>query len=281
MNAIWMISRWNGSCGRRVRAHATIGRALLLSVNLAAIGALCLSASTALAAGLNRPTVKSLTLSPTSLSHAGGTTRLQAAVKHATSCRISITPRLAGLPKTRSCSSGHLVVSFHVGANPSAAPRQFTVTLKAVKSGHHVTKSVHLKLTGMQPSITSFSASPAGLPTAGGVTNLTAGVSDASTCQLSASPAVTGLPAAVPCSGTSYSQQVTLPANTSTAVVSYSFTLQVTGPGGSSTVSTHPVVTVAGFAPQPPGGCNPLPHYPLPEMACPGDRRASTKAETT
>jgi hypothetical protein len=220
---------------------------------LAAVAALCLAAGTAQAAGSSRPKITALTLSPSSLGHSGGTTHLHATVKHTTSCRVSVSPHLAGLPKTRSCSSGHLALSFHVGTNPTAAPRKFTVTLKALKASHHVTKTVHLKQAGTLPSVASFSASPVSLPASGGFTTVTAAVAHGSTCQLSVSPAVAGLPASVACTGASYSHQATLPANTSTTAASYAFTLKVTGPDGSVTVSTHPVVAVAGAA-QPGGG---------------------------
>ncbi len=233
-----------------------------LTATLAAAGTFVLAAGPSLAAGLTRPKITSLTLSPGSISRAGGSAHLHAVVKHTASCRISVTPHLAGLPETRSCSSGHLAVSFHVSASPSSAARHFTVTLKAVKSGHHVTKSVHLTQLGVLPTVSSFNASPVNLPASGGVTLLTAAVSHGSTCRLSASPAVAGLPAPVGCAGTSYSQQVTLPANTSTTAESYSFTLQVTGPGGTGSVLAHLAVTVAGASQSggggtPPGGGTP------------------------
>jgi hypothetical protein len=249
-----MISWRSGSRTRAAHRRMTTAVGVALAAMLASAGALILATGTSQAAGLNRPKITSLTLSPSSVTHVGGTVHLHAVVKHTASCRISITPHLSGLPKTRGCSSGHLAFSFHVGANPSAAPRHFVVTLKATKAGHHVTKTAHLTQVGVPPTVTGFSASPVSLPASGGVTALTASVSHGSTCRLSASPAVAGLSGSVACAGTSYSQQLTLPANSSTAAESYSFTLQVTGPGGSATVSTHPVVVVAVASSQPGGG---------------------------
>ena len=229
-----MISRQVGSRGRRERVRARNAVAVALVAMLCVARSFLLIAAVAQAAGSHHPKITSLTLSPSTVGRTGGTVHLHAKVKHAASCRITIAPHLPGFPKTITCGSGHLAVSFHVGANPSAASRHFTLTLKAVRSGHHVTESEHLAQTGRSPTATSFSASPVSLPASGGVTTLTATVSHSGTCDLSVSPAVTGLPAAAACTGTSYSQQVTLPANTSTTAKSYSFSLHVTGPGGAS-----------------------------------------------
>ena len=239
---------------RRISARVSRAAAVAVAATFAMVGTSALTpVSAAAKPPPAKPKVASLTLSPSPVGHSGGTVHLHAVVKHAASCKVSISPHLAGLPKTHSCSSGHLSLSFHVGS--STAIRHFTLTLKASKGSHHASKSVHLTQNGVLPSASSFSASPASLPTAGGTTTLTASVSHGTTCTLSASPAVTGLPAAVACSGTSYSHQVTLPANTSaTAAAAYIFTLQVIGAGGSTTVSTHPVVTVAAATVQPGGG---------------------------
>jgi len=91
-----------------------------------------------------------------------------------------------------------------------------------------------------------LSAAPDGLIKTGGTATLTATVSRSATCELSAAPTVAGLPASLPCAAgsrpVSVARAVALPALTASAAVPYTFTLKVTGAGG--TVTTTATETV-------------------------------------
>jgi hypothetical protein len=195
----------------------------------------------------SHPSVSSLHLSPSTVAHGGGSVHLTATVHHAVHCKVTSSHSVSGLPVTHSCSSGHLSLTFHVGADPTAALRHLTITLKATSGSHHTTKTVSLtQAAAPAPSVSGFAASPAHLSSSGGTVHLTATVKHATTCKLSATPAVAGLPANVACTSTAFSRAVALPADTGTTARSYLFTLVAHGAGGSKTASTHPMATVAG-----------------------------------
>ena len=92
------------------------------------------------------------------------------------------------------------------------------------------------------PAVSNFQAT-ASLPASGGSSDLQWSTTNASGCTLSASPAVAGLPKAVPCSG---STSVTLPANPSPNSQAYTFTLTATAPGAAN-ATANATTTVAGF----------------------------------
>ena len=96
----------------------------------------------------------------------------------------------------------------------------------------------------LPPKVTSFSATPTTLPQAGGSVTLSASVTGTTNCVFSSSPAVSGLPKTVSCTGGSASDSVTVPANTGSKAKTYTFNLSAVG---SKTVKATPVkVTVAG-----------------------------------
>ena len=92
------------------------------------------------------------------------------------------------------------------------------------------------------PAITSFSAKPGQLSSSGGTVNLAAVVTNATNCKFTGPATVTGLPATLNCVGGSAASNVTLPANTSTAVKTYTFNLKVTS--GRTSVNAAPVTVV-------------------------------------
>lgn len=84
--------------------------------------------------------------------------------------------------------------------------------------------------------------------------SLSATIANATSCTFAqvSGPSLAGLPATVACTGTSTSQDVTLPANTGTTTADYSFSLAVTGHGGTVNASPDATASVAGIsAPSP------------------------------
>jgi hypothetical protein len=83
-----------------------------------------------------------------------------------------------------------------------------------------------------KPSVTAFAVTPSSVTTHNGWVTLSATVTNASSCAFSAKPAVSSLPAAVPCSTGAVTEVVDLPANSGKRTTKYSFHLLVTGAGG-------------------------------------------------
>ncbi len=106
------------------------------------------------------PTVHSIVVTPTTLSQFGGTITITATVAHATSCKVSTTPALIGLPLRFSCSSGTFTRSFSVPANlgPAISYRvTFTANGTQSVSGY---RTVHqVAVDAPVPQSWSFSAS--------------------------------------------------------------------------------------------------------------------------
>ena len=212
----------------------------------AAGAALCLLASSlpasaALSTG-SHPTVRYFRASATSLPASGGSVRLTAAVKGASSCDFTSSPRLRGLPAKVSCKSGSAERTVRLPANSAAAKQAYKFGLTVTGRGGKATaKPVTVVVREAPPTISQVALQPSDLPTAGGGTVLSASVSRSADCTVSASPAIAGLPATKACVAGSTSAQVsfpvTLPALAGTTAQKYSLTLKVSGPGGTTTVS--------------------------------------------
>lgn len=99
------------------------------------------------------------------------------------------------------------------------------------------------------PAVLTFTGSPTTLPTGGGSTTISASIKYGSTCTLSVSPAVTGLPATSACS-TSFSKKVALPKNPTGTVRDYAFSLAVKN-STATTKSQNSVAVGVGAAPPP------------------------------
>ena len=200
--------------------------------------------------GSQAPSVSSFTATPANLPSAGGDVVLAAVVANASRCRFSSRPAVDGMPVTLPCHSGTISTSVVLPPNASSRAATYTFKLRVRSASGKVTKAKPVKVTvaapsGSQaPSVSSFTATPANLPSAGGDVVLAAVVANASSCNFSSSPGIAGLPKTLPCSKGSVSTSVTAPANTSTRVATYSFQLLATGSRG--TASSEPVdVTVA------------------------------------
>ncbi len=98
------------------------------------------------------------------------------------------------------------------------------------------------------PSIAGFTAAP-NPAASGGTVTVSASVSEAGECTLSANKPVTGLPVSFSCESGKFSQGVAMPENTSEKPVKYKLTLTATGPGGHA--KAHVSVSVDPFRPEP------------------------------
>ncbi|MGO9557990.1 MAG: hypothetical protein ACLPQS_03445 [Acidimicrobiales bacterium] len=76
------------------------------------------------------------------------------------------------------------------------------------------------------PTISSFKANPATVPSKGGVVDLTAKTGNARWCRFTSSPKLTGLPVDVSCSSGTGTKKVTIPANGTYYAITYTFTVE-------------------------------------------------------
>lgn len=196
---------------------------------------------------VGHPSIRYFRASVRSLSAAGGTVRLSAAVKGGSVCLFTSSPRLTGLPAKVSCAKGAAKRSVRVPANRSASQKSYKFGLTVTGPGGKTTaKPVTVVVHEAPPAITHILVGPANLPSAGGAVMLSAWVSRSAKCTVSATPAVAGLPVSKVCDVGAASVRVTfpvtLPALAGTAAQKYSLTLKVTGPGGTSSSSASSTV---------------------------------------
>ncbi len=91
----------------------------------------------------------------------------------------------------------------------------------------------------------SLTATPSALPAQGGQLRLAASLANASTCHLSSTPAIAGLPSEAPCSSGQVTFPVSVPANETAVPITYTFKLEADGTNGASPASAEVTVTVA------------------------------------
>jgi alpha-tubulin suppressor-like RCC1 family protein len=101
-----------------------------------------------------------------------------------------------------------------------------------------------------KPQVSAFEASPSEVESAGSV-SVSATVSGATSCTLSANKAVAGLPVTFPCEGTpdDVIREVTMPSNATKKAVRYKLTLLATGAGGKTKAKLTVRVSPAGPGP--------------------------------
>jgi alpha-tubulin suppressor-like RCC1 family protein len=137
-------------------------------------------------------------------------------------------------------------------ASPRSATSNSTERADADLPGMNIVKAAQLAGTGKgsPPTVSGFAASPSKLYNDGGIVTLSATVTHAKSCLFSSTKPVTGLPATVPCTSGAVHQTVTLPANSGTKVVKYTFELAVTR---ITTVDAAPVKVKVGTSAPPAG----------------------------
>jgi hypothetical protein len=191
----------------------------------------------------SKPIITSFKATVSKLPSSGGSLELLTEVRYATSCKFEVSPAITGLPVTVACSSGSASRVVKVPANVAAAARTFSFTLVASGPGGTTTSNAFKVVQAeAPPAISAFTASPATLHATGGTLTLSGKVARATSCKLSASPALSGLPVTLSCSAGTVSRAVAVPANAAAGAVTYSFTLVATGPAGSTTSGAAKVV---------------------------------------
>ena len=206
------------------------------------LGTLAVVGVSPASAAVPAPTITSFASSPAALPDSGGSVTLSATVTGATSCVISSSSAITGLPQTQSCTSGTLSLVVSIPADTTTRARTYVFTV--VATGAEARKATTRMTVADQPPpvIGLFTATPAPLPQAGGPVELSAEVIGATSCVFSSAPVLTGLPQTVPCTGGTGSVSVTVPANTTTKAKTYKLSLIALG---SKTVKATSAVSQA------------------------------------
>jgi hypothetical protein len=238
-----------------------LDKAVSYTFTLSATGAKTVKATTkASVAGEPIPTVTDFVATPPSQPFAAGPVTVSATLANAQTCTLTSSPLVTGLPESSDCSSGTLSVPVTLPANAKGTTR--TYKLKLSVTGSKTVKATTTATVGGEPApvITALNTSPASQPSTGGPITVSASVTDATSCTLSAKPALTGFPQTTDCSSGSISASAILPANTAKTTKTYTFSLSAKG---SSTVeaattatvltqSAEPAPVISGFAATPP-----------------------------
>jgi hypothetical protein len=202
------------------------------------------------ATSATKPNITALKLNHASIPAASGKVTMTATVHHAKTCKLTVKPRLSGLPKSVSCKSGKAKTALTITKN-KGPKRTFVFTLTAASGNKKVSKTVDLKQAEakVKPTVAAITTSLSSVPATGGPTTLTTSVSHATSCAFASKPALTGLPATQKCTSGAVSKTVTFPSTTSATSIGYTITLTVKGPGGSAS-ATIPITQL----PVNPGG---------------------------
>ena len=181
---------------------------------------------------------------PASTGQSGGVVHVQAVVSGFPDCTVSVTPALAGFPQKPSCLQPNLDLVATLPANNGSKSMVYTFTIAASNAAGSATATTSATVpTGPLPTISSAAAAPSTLSAAGGTVFILGSASGATSCSLTVSPSLSAGPWAPNCAGGSFSQQVFVPNNPSTAaVVEYTFTLKAQNTVGSVTKTTSVVV---------------------------------------
>jgi len=163
---------------------------------------------------------------------------MTATVKRGTTCRFSSKPALAKLPATLNCAGGKASKRIWLPGNDSTSRLTYHFGLSVTGPGGATkAKPATVTVPPEAPSLSALAASPASLPSSGGQATVSGRVMLATSCSLSARPALAGQPFAFKCpagaTARPFSKVVTLPALKGSAAVRYTFTVTATGPGGS------------------------------------------------
>jgi Peptidase A4 family len=127
----------------------------LVVVPCLAVAALATAtAAPAAAAGVHSRALH-FTASPSVLSPSGGELRLRASVSAMGACRFSSSRRVRGLPTTKGCASGVVVVMVRVPANRTARARSFVLRLRAGGAGTLAARVLERGMPAVAPVITA------------------------------------------------------------------------------------------------------------------------------
>ena len=205
------------------------------------------------------PAIGAFGTSAESVPAGGGPVTLTGTVTAATSCSMSVKPKLPILDPSPNCQAGPLSehVDIPVNTTTSAISYVFTMTASNVYGAVASTTTVVLAQNTL-PSITNYASTPGTLVWTGGRVHLQAQLANTSTCSISVSPSITGTPWTPTCVAGSLDQSVVIPTNLSSSKsATYTFTLSATSVVGTTTakttvvVSQKPVPSVTSFSSAP------------------------------
>ncbi|HUC95904.1 MAG TPA: hypothetical protein VMR76_03030 [Candidatus Saccharimonadia bacterium] len=187
----------------------------------------------------------SLVASPKSFSSVGGTTTLIATVRDARKCTFSVRPTISKFDRTIACSHNRVTYSAHLPKNTTKTKVVYTFYLTVTgKRGVVQAVPVKVSVNPLLPTIDSFVASPRSLPTSGGTVSLSGRVSNETRCSIFVSPSVTGFGGPLTCTVGTFNQSLSLPVNSTSNIIDYTFMLRVFGKNGYVTSSL--IVSVEG-----------------------------------
>jgi hypothetical protein len=214
-----------------------ISKLLLVALLLTNIVTFGIEAS---AASSTKPTVSGFKVFPSTVSTSGGSVLLTARVTNATRCIITVKPVVSGVSYNKPCSSGNISYRLSLPGNTTNSNIAYSFRLLVTgRTGQgNVVAPIQTAtvVAPPKPIINSFVSSQSTLPSSGGTINLTAVVSNETSCSLSVSPSALESLGTVACSSGSISaNNIGLAANNSVSNISYVFTLSVTGNDGTTT----------------------------------------------
>jgi hypothetical protein len=228
--------------GEPVRDRSAISHRLVVATLAAIAGVSVVTVAAAASTAETKPSISHYTASPDQFTYLGGRFLLGADTSNAGTCEFLSAWAIPGLPATQSCTGGRAAISLAVGHNTSSVVDNVPLTLKATASdGAWEAETLYVHVLPQRPAITSFTASPASLPSSGGKVTLTGRLARAAVCIISSDPSVAGLPASFPCK-TGVTTTVTLPATTSGLAGEYDFVLTAANAGGATNAEATAVV---------------------------------------
>jgi len=213
------------------------------------------------------PSIATFGAGSVAASPGGASVSLSYAVSDATRCEVTVSPSdgvqvslpyatLASDPAPASlvpCPDALGTGTVTFPPNTSGAPQRYELVLRAAGLAGSTAAEAQttVEVPPAPPGIANLSVSPSSLGAAGGTATVTYATSNATSCELAATPSVAGS-GALACGATSAT--VSIPANSSTTALAYLLTLTATGPGGSTSASVELSVAPATPPPTPPAG---------------------------
>lgn len=120
-----------------------LGPRVALSVGTILL-ALAVVAPATSAATAPRPVITSTSVSPKTLPATGGLVRVVVRDKFATTCRVMVTPRIKGFPRTFHCAAGHFATAVRIAKNTKATGQTIRFKVSATGPGGHSNTRVGL-----------------------------------------------------------------------------------------------------------------------------------------
>jgi uncharacterized repeat protein (TIGR01451 family) len=192
------------------------------------------------------PAATTFTADPTELAPSGGSVDIAATVTDTTTCKLSVSPTVPGLPLSTPCGGGTFGTTVALPANTTTTAKTYSFKLATSRTGGGaavVTAPLVVTVDGQPlPGVSSFDVSAKLLMPAGGPVDLYLGASNADTCKIAVTPAVAGFPKTLSCTNGYVSTTAALPANTTSGAKTYTFKATASRAGAPS--STAPPVAV-------------------------------------